>query len=158
MLANIRTSIPALVHDVARRVRYKFDERTRSLGVTRPQWRMLISLSKMDGPSQSDVAELLEVERITLCRMVDRLAEAELVERRADPNDRRIWRLYLTEKARPLVDQLTAIAESLEHDLLSVLTQHEQNMLVELLTRLRDGIREPEDSDTARKDTDKAVA
>ena len=158
MLANIRTSIPALVHDIARRVRYSFDGRTRNMGVTRPQWRMLITLSRMDGPTQSEVAELLEVERITLCRMVDRLAEAGLVERRADPADRRVWRLYLTEKARPIVDQLTTISEALEHDLLSVLNPSERQMLVELLTRVRDGIRSPYDGDVPVTRGTRAVA
>jgi DNA-binding MarR family transcriptional regulator len=158
MLANIRASIPALVHDIARRVRYDFDGRTRVLGVTRPQWRMLISLSKMDGPTQSEVAELLEVERITLCRMADRLVEAGLVERRADPADRRVWRLYLTEKARPIVDQLSSISEALEHDLLSVLNSSEREMLVELLTRVRDGIRSPDDGKLTETRANKAVA
>lgn len=146
------------MHDISRCVRYDFDARTRAIGITRPQWRMLLTLSRMDGPSQSEVAEFLEVERITLCRMVDRLADAGLVERRADPADRRIWRLFLTEKAVPLVDQLSMIATSLEHDLMSVLSDHERETLTQLLTRVRDGLRVRNEGASATTNENKAVA
>jgi MarR family transcriptional regulator for hemolysin len=146
------------MYDISRCVRYDFDTRTKAIGITRPQWRMLMTLSRMDGPSQSDLAERLEVERITLCRMVDRLADAGLVERRADPADRRIWRLFLTEKAHPLVDQLSLISTDLEQDLLSVLSAHERDTLTELLTRVRNGIRARSEEADTHADENKAVA
>ena len=70
-------------------------------------------LSRNEGINQGGLAELLEVEPITLCRMVDRLEEAGLVERRRDPADRRAWQLFLTDKSRPLLDELRAIADEL---------------------------------------------
>ncbi len=157
MLANMIMTVPSLVHDIGRAARYRFDARTRDIGITRPQWRMLLVLARLDGPSQSEVAELLEVERITLCRMVDRLAEAELVERRADPADRRVWRLHLTEKARPLIEQLSGIAAELEHDMLAVLEPEERRTLIDLLVRVRGGMRICGDEANSDK-TDRAVA
>jgi DNA-binding MarR family transcriptional regulator len=150
-------TVPALVNDIARQVRYRFDARTRMIGVTRPQWRVLLVIARLDRPSQSEVAELLDVERITLCRMVDRLAETGLVERHADPADRRVWRLHLTEKALPLIDRLSEIGEELESELLSVLSQEERNTLTDLLTRLRIGMAS-RDEIMAAADRDRAVA
>ena len=90
-----------LIADVSRLIRRRFDERARLIGATRAQWRTLVVLSRHEGINQGGLAELLEVEPITLCRMIDRLEEAGLVERRRDPGDRRAWRIYLTDKARP---------------------------------------------------------
>lgn len=133
--------ITFLTHDIARRSRYWFDARARSKGITRAQWRVLTSLIRMEGPTQSDLAEVLDVERITLCRMVDRLAEAGLVERRADPSDRRVWRLHLTERAAPLVDEITMIANDMEESILSVLSTEQRETLTDLLVTVRDHIR-----------------
>lgn len=84
-----------LLHDVARLLRLEADKRARSNGMTRAQWVMLIWLERRPGLSQKELAELLEVEPITVARLVDRLEARGMVERRADPADRRIWRLHL---------------------------------------------------------------
>lgn len=102
-----------LLSDVTRLLRRRFDERARAIGVTRQQWRVLTTLSRHEGANQSALAEILEVEPITLCRMIDRLEEAGLVERRRDPDDRRAWRIHLTARARPLIGKLRAIADAL---------------------------------------------
>lgn len=133
------------MHDIARRQRYLFDARARSKGITRAQWRVLTSLVRLDGPTQSDLAEVLDVERITLCRMVDRLAEAGLVERRADPSDRRVWRLHLTERAAPLVDELSSIAYEMEENMLQPLSAEDRAVMTRLLITMRDHIRESDD-------------
>ncbi len=104
-------SLAFLVGDVSRLIRRRFDARARVLGVSRAQWRVLFALSRNEGINQTGLADYLEVETITLCRMVDRLAEAGLVERRPDPADRRAWRLHLTDAARPLLDQLRAVGD-----------------------------------------------
>lgn len=145
MLAELPDSPSMMMADIARRMRYMFDARTRPLGVTRPQWRLMIILAVRPSPSQSELADMLDVERITLCRMIDRLVEAGMVERRADPNDRRIWRIYLTEKATPLVEQLTAIAGDFEKDLLSMLSEEERSQFAGLLGRIRDHLRAADD-------------
>jgi DNA-binding MarR family transcriptional regulator len=130
-------SVAFLLHDLARQFRYRFDARAKDLGVTRTQWRTLLQLWRREGPTQSELADLLDVERITLCRMVDRLAEAGLVERRADPQDRRVWRLHLLPRAHAIVGQLTSIGSDIEEEILSALRPGEQAMLRETLTRLR---------------------
>ncbi len=145
MHAEMNRRVSFLMHDIARRSRYWFDARARSRGLTRAQWRMLLFLAHAEGPTQSEVAEMLDVERITLCRMVDRLAEGGLVERRADPTDRRVWRLYLTEKAMPLVDDLTHIADDMENNLLAPLDADQRATLTGLLNIVRDHIREQDD-------------
>jgi len=138
MLMDAQNSVAFLLHDLSRQFRYRFDALARVIGVTRPQWRALLILARREGLSQSELADLLEVERITLCRMVDRLAEAGLVERRADPRDRRIWRLHLTASAHGIVEQLTKIGADLEEQALSPLSPAERTMLRETLARVRD--------------------
>jgi DNA-binding MarR family transcriptional regulator len=141
MLANLSPLVGFLVHDVARLMRYRFDFRARALGVTRPQWRALFTIAVNEGMTQAALAERLDVERITLCRMIDRLADAGLVERRADPKDRRVWRIHLLPAAYPIVDQLAAIGADIEAEALSVLSPDERETLRDMLTRLRDGIK-----------------
>ncbi|WP_082594755.1 MarR family winged helix-turn-helix transcriptional regulator [Sphingomonas sp. Root710] len=130
------------MHDIARRSRYWFDARARSAGSTRAQWRVLFNLARVDGPTQSELADLLDVERITLCRMVDRLAEAGLVERRADPADRRVWRIHLTERAAPVIDELTHIADEMENNILEPLSIEERATLTDLLIKVRNNMRD----------------
>ena len=95
-----------LMSDVSRLMRRRFDERARTSGATGPQWRTLKILERREGLNQGQLAEMLEVEPITACRMIDRLEEAGLVERRRDPADRRAWRIFLTDKARPVLSDL----------------------------------------------------
>lgn len=111
-------NVGVLIGQVARLMRRSFDERARSIGVTRPQWQVLSLLGRNEGINQGGLAELLEVEPITLGRMIDRLQEASLVERRADPADRRAWRLFLTERGAGLVDQLRPLAAETIEDVL----------------------------------------
>lgn len=150
MLTTERPHLAFLLHDTSRLFRARFDERARALGVTRQQWRVLFNLARTPGQTQAEVADGLEVERITLCRMVDRLGEARLVERRGDPADRRVWRLHLTESAQEIVGQLAAIGSELETEMLAVLTREEQDLLFGTLGRVAERLR--------RRDDTKAVA
>src|SRR3546814_4977863 len=86
--------------DLSRLLRRSFDERTRVIGITGAQWRLLFTVSRNEGQNQGATAELLAVEPITLCRMIDRMEDAGMVERRPDPNARRASWLYLTDKER----------------------------------------------------------
>ena len=135
-------SIAFLVHDVARLMRGRFDADARARGATRQQWRVLVNLARMgEGPTQTELAERLDVEQITLCRMIDRLSEAGLVERRADPSDRRVRRLHLLPAAHAIVERLAAVGSELEADALSVLPSATQQLLRDSLIRLREGLR-----------------
>jgi DNA-binding MarR family transcriptional regulator len=96
-----------LLHDVARLMRTKADQLARStMGMTRAQWIILFRLEQSPGLSQKELASILEVEPITVGRLVDKLEARELVKRCADPRDRRIWRLALTPKAEPILEQM----------------------------------------------------
>ncbi len=134
-------SLGILLADVARLIRRSFDQRARSIGVTRPQWRVLTLLVRHEGLNQGAIADLLEVEPITLCRMVDRLADAGLVERRADPSDRRAWRLHLTDKARPLLAELRILADSMFEDAVVGISLTEQEQLHDMLEIIRDNVK-----------------
>ena len=107
-------NIGTLMAQVSRLFRRRFDEGAREIGVTRPQWQVLTLLKLHAGINQGGLAEIVEVEPITLGRMIDRLQDSLLVERRPDPADRRAWRLHLTERGENLVDQLRPFAVALE--------------------------------------------
>ncbi|MFV8816722.1 MarR family winged helix-turn-helix transcriptional regulator [Haliea sp. E17] len=133
-------SIGSVLADVSRLMRRSFDERARSIGVTRAQWQVLTMLRRHEGIRQGGLADLLDVEPITLCRMVDRLQEAELVERRRDPADRRIWRLYLRGKARDLLAELQPLADAVMAEMLEGINQKERNSLRLSLEKLRQNL------------------
>jgi MarR family transcriptional regulator, transcriptional regulator for hemolysin len=95
-----------LLHDVARLLRVDADKRARSHGMTRAQWGILIWLERQPGLSQKELAEILEVEPITVARLIDRLETRGMVERRPDPKDRRIWRLHLCPPAHPVLREI----------------------------------------------------
>src|SRR5581483_7899121 len=101
-----------LLHDAARLMRREFDRRARSSGLTRAQWAVLASLARNEGSNQTALAEVLDIEPITLVRLLDKLEDAGWVERRADPDDRRVRRLFLTETARPLMQQFRDLADA----------------------------------------------
>lgn len=123
--------------DISRLMRRAFDERARGIGVTRPQWQVLTMLARHEGINQGGLADLLDVEPITLCRMVDRLQDAGMVERRADPADRRAWRLFLTERANGLLNELRPLALNLFDEAMTGLSVPERDALHEMLERVR---------------------
>ena len=106
-------TLPFEIGETAHTLRRAFDRRAASLGVTRAQWKVLFRLNREPGLRQVDLADKLDVEPITLCRIVDRLEESGLVERRRDPGDRRAWQLFLTEAAQPISRQLRALGDQL---------------------------------------------
>ena len=126
-----------LISDVSRLMRRRFDERARQVGATRAQWRTLTTLSRNEGLNQGALADLLEVEPITLCRMIDRLEESDLVERRRDPADRRAWRLFLTDKSRPILAELGTLADDLFNQMLAGVDEPARDMLADSLTLIR---------------------
>jgi DNA-binding MarR family transcriptional regulator len=130
-------SLGFLISDVSRLMRRRFDERAREVGATRAQWRTLTTLSRNEGLNQGALADLLEVEPITLCRMIDRLEESGLVERRRDPSDRRAWQLFLTAKSKPILDDLRGMADDLFDHMLSGLGDAERDALSKSLDRMR---------------------
>lgn len=106
-----------LLYDVARIMRTKFDQRARARGMTRAQWHILARVERQPGLSQSELAAICEVEPITVARLVDRLQERGLLERRADPHDRRIWRLHNLPPAQPILEEISTYRAELIRDI-----------------------------------------
>ena len=106
-------TLPFEIGETAHALRKAFDRLAVGLGVTRAQWKVLFKLTRTPGLRQVELADMLDLEPITLCRIVDRLEEAGLVERVRDPEDRRAWRLHVTAKAQPLIEKLQAVGVKL---------------------------------------------
>ncbi|HEX3859490.1 MAG TPA: MarR family transcriptional regulator [Pseudolabrys sp.] len=105
----IKREFAFTIMDVARMLRTYADQRARQFGISRAQWVVLIRIDRTQGLKQSELAEILDLQPISLTRLLDRLAESGLIERRADPNDRRANRLVLTPAAKPMLDRLAAL-------------------------------------------------
>ena len=138
-------TIPFEIAETAHALRRSFDRRAATLGVTRAQWRVLFRLSREPGLRQVELADQLDVEPITLSRIVDRLADAGLVERAPDPADRRAWRLRVTETAQPLIAKLRILADALIDDAFKGLTLEELETMRGQLTRIRENLTAAED-------------
>ncbi|MCB1884912.1 MAG: MarR family transcriptional regulator [Geminicoccaceae bacterium] len=149
-MQNDAPSLPFvfLLHDTARLLRRRFDHRARELGLTRAQWQALVILKRSEGINQAGLAELMEVEPITLCRLIDRMEEGGWVERRPDPHDRRARQLFMTEKAKPIVARMRVIAEAVQAEMLDGLDEAERAALEASLARLRTNL---SDSAPARR-------
>ena len=106
-------TFPFEIGETAHALRKAFDRMAVGLGVTRAQWKVLFRVERQPGLRQVELADLLDIEPITLCRIVDRLEESGLVERTSDPADRRAWRLHVTAQAQPLIEKLKAVGAEL---------------------------------------------
>jgi MarR family transcriptional regulator, transcriptional regulator for hemolysin len=144
-----------LLHDVARLLRKKFDQRARAMGLSRSQWQVLVHLSRHEGINQSGLAEILEIENITLGRLVDRLEEAGWVERRPDPKDRRVRLLYMTEKVAPVMERMRELAELTRNEALEGLAPGARETLVDTLTHIRANLSERSLARDAKSDARK---
>src|SRR6266850_3904448 len=110
--ATVESNAPTLgflLHDVARLLRRRFEQNARGPGLTRSQWQVLAYLALNEGINQSGLADLLEIEPITLGLIVDKLKILGLIERRPDPSDRRVWLLHLTPAAHPKLTLLHSL-------------------------------------------------
>ena len=136
-MSTSKDTIGFLLHDAARLMRRDFERRTRAVGLTRAQWQTLFHLHRNEGCNQVTLADLLEVEPITLARVIDRLEASGLVERRADPDDRRARLLFLGERAHPLLEELKALGAQTRETALAGLSEDERNQLWTLLSRMR---------------------
>jgi MarR family transcriptional regulator for hemolysin len=123
--------------DVARLLRKRFDQHARAIGLTRSQWQVLAYLAPNEGIRQGSLAELLELEPITLVRLLDKLESQQWIERRGDPTDRRVWLLYLTPKARPILDRMRAIGDLTRQEALMSLADDDRAALLNMLTTMK---------------------
>jgi MarR family transcriptional regulator for hemolysin len=138
---TLHKEIAFTINDVARLLKTYADQAARRYGATRAQWAVLSRLNRCEGLKQSELAELLDLQPISLTRLLDRLAGNGLIERRPDPNDRRVNRLYLTPAARPLLDHLTALGEDVMGQVLNGLDDKATGRLLKDLGVIRDNLR-----------------
>ena len=129
-----------LLHDVARTLRTRADRAARTHGMTRAQWIILARLARQPGLSQNEMAAICEVEPITIGRLVDRLEARGLVERRADPHDRRVRRLHLLPAARPIIDEITAYRKGLNAEIIDGLAPGKGKALIDTLLHIKDNL------------------
>ncbi len=145
--STLDRSFGFLLHDIARLMRKRYEQRARPLGLTRAQGQVLAHLQRREGINQSGLAELLELEPITLARLIDRMEEAGLVQRRADPADRRAHRLYLTERAGPVLEQSRSVGDAVRAEAFAGIADEERERLVDLLVRVRANLSERRSED-----------
>lgn len=126
-----------LLHDVARLLHVDTDKRARAHGMTRAQWGILIWLERQPGISQKELAELLEVEPITVARLIDRLESRGMVERRPDPRDRRIWRLHLLPPAHGVLRDINAQRDEMTRTVSQGIDPETLDMMIETLLRMK---------------------
>ena len=140
MTKTLETDVLFLIYDVARLMRTRADQRARRRGMTRAQWVILSWLERQSGISQSDLAGLVEVEPITVCRLIDKLEARGLVERRADPKDRRVRRLHLTAKAKPILDEIHAYRDELRQEVTEGISDAALKSQIETLLRMKSNL------------------
>ena len=126
-----------LAADISRLMRTEFDRRVGEMGVTRAQWMVLARLARRPGCTQTELAEMMEVERATAGRLLDRLEENGLVRREADPDDRRVRRVFPTEAAMRQQSAMRQVADTLVDEALADLSAQDRDTLIELMAAVR---------------------
>ena len=126
-----------LLHDVSRLLRKRFDRRARTIGLTRAQWFVMAHLARNEGLNQSALADILEIEPITLVHQLDRLEAAGWIERRLDANDRRVRLLHLTELGRQILGKMQAMGLETKAEAVGGLSAAEQDALIDTLTKIK---------------------
>jgi MarR family transcriptional regulator for hemolysin len=130
------------INDVARMLRTYADHKASQFGMTRAQWAVLVRLDRFEGLKQSELAEMLDLQPISLTRLLDRLCDSGLIERRSDPNDRRAKRLFLTPAARPLIEQLNKLGEELMVTTLAGVDRESVERMVGQLATVKENLRQ----------------
>ncbi|CAG0982421.1 Transcriptional regulator SlyA [Gammaproteobacteria bacterium] len=146
------SSFAYLMQDTMRQMRTLFDRRATRFALTRAQWRALKTIRRSEGLSQSELAELLDMEPIPVGRVIDRLEKTGYIERRADPADRRRWRLHLTASAHAVIAEMEVIAAQLRDEVLHDIRQDEFDVLMRVLGQIKNNLSELERPDQNQQD------
>src|SRR5436190_18212049 len=149
-MPNTDEYIGVVISDVARLIRTAFDRRVRTLGITRAQWLALTRLHRHPGISQSELADLMEIERASAGRMIERMEANGWVERRALNGDRRVKRVYLTEEAERVHRRIWRVAEATVEGALGDVSAAEATQLMGLLGRVKKTLVEDADRPAGR--------
>ncbi|NQV70529.1 MAG: MarR family transcriptional regulator [Pseudohongiella sp.] len=140
MKTDINEGFGFVIHDVARLLRWSFDRQSQDLGLTRAQWSVLAHLFRGDGIQQKSLACLMDIAPITLARHLDHLEVDAWIERRDDPNDRRAKRVYLTPKAKPMIEKLGKLGQKIRIQALSGIDAKDEKMFLDVLLRIRENL------------------
>ena len=130
-----------LLNDVARLLRTYANYRAAQFGITRAQWAVLVRIDREEGLNQSELADTLDLQPITLTRLLDKLCDGGLIERRPDPDDRRAKRLFLMPAARPLLEQLRVLGEETMADALSGVDRASIDQMIGKLSTVKENLR-----------------
>jgi DNA-binding MarR family transcriptional regulator len=142
--SSLERSLGFLIHDVSRLLRKRFDRRAQRLGLTRAQWAVIAHLHRCEGVNQTTLADVMDVQKITLARLVDRLEQDGWVQRRPDPEDRRANRLYLTGKVAPMWERMRRLAGEIFEEALAGLAPPERDELIDRLLAVKRNLSAPE--------------
>lgn len=134
------STIGYLIADLSRLFGRVFDRRASHLGLTRVQWRALKRIHQSEGITQSELADLLDMEPIAVGRVIDRLQKAGFVERRSDPDDRRVWRLHLLPPSDAVMHDIEAVAVSVREDCLAGIEATELATALKVLGQIRENL------------------
>ncbi|UCI26650.1 MarR family winged helix-turn-helix transcriptional regulator [Mesorhizobium sp. B2-8-5] len=135
-------NISFVLHDVARLLRKRFEQRSRAFGLTRAQWQVLAYLSLREGIHQNKLADLIEIMPITLARLLDKMQARGFIERRPNPADRRAWLLYLTPKAHPLIEVMRSNGQKTREEAFTGLSADAQRQLLQTLCLIKSNLLE----------------
>jgi MarR family transcriptional regulator, transcriptional regulator for hemolysin len=138
---SLKRDLAFTINDVARLLRTYADQKAAQYGMSRAKWAVLARLDRFEGLKQTELADMLDLQPISLTRLLDSLCANGLIERRADPDDRRAKRLFLTPAARPLLDRLGDLAEELMGTALAGLDQRDSKVLLAQLSTIKDNLR-----------------
>ena len=147
----MRREVLFQLSDVARAMRTYIDQCGREHGMTRAQWGVLVRLARQEGMTQAEMAASLEIQPISLVRLIDRLCEQKLLERRPHPSDRRANRLYLTAKGRATLAKLVPLGRDIAAEVLASFSDAETGNLLRKLMLIKSNIRKASGSNGARR-------
>ena len=155
---NPERSLGFLLHDVSRLLRKRFDRRARTIGLTRAQWSVLAHLSRNEGINQAALADILEIEPITLVHQLDKLEAAGWIERRLDAADRRVRLLFITATGRKILEKMQVLGAETRAEALAGIPASEHEALIETLLKVKGNLSERETaSQTGEVETDESA-
>jgi len=155
---NPERSLGFLLHDVSRLLRKRFDRRARTIGLTRAQWSVLAHLSRNEGINQAALADILEIEPITLVHQLDKLEAAGWIERRLDAADRRVRLLFITATGRKILEKMQVLGAETRAEALAGIPAAEHEALIETLLKVKGNLSERETaSQTGTDETDESA-
>jgi DNA-binding MarR family transcriptional regulator len=138
--SSFEQSFGFILSDISRLARKEFDRRVRDLGVTRAQWLVLLHLARRPGCTQSDLADAMQMQKITVSRHADRLVRAGWIERRDNSEDARAYHLFLSRKAAPVIDRLAGVAEQMRSEYMRGLSTGRRDALINDLLHIKSNL------------------